>query len=922
VLAEATARAAVPFTTSAAAASTAAVLAGGVLQQMACVKLKLVTAVLLAVGAVAAGSVGMLTQQPASKEPVAERPQEQRQGPRTDLYGDALPEGAVARLGTVRFNHGDGLGNLLFTPDGKMIISSGGSMLRLWDAASGKELEQYSWTKPWTDDELGISPDGKMLVFLGQNPGGDILRVWDLAQRKEVRTAQLPVKRSIISVYIRNALSPDGKLAVIHAPDSVHMFDIETAKELCKLPLEGKEVQAAVFAGNDWVITAFKKETIEVWEARTGKSVRQFAHGAPVKILAASSDGRRLATLEHEVDAKGFLDKDVVHVWDLTTGKEKHQLVARPNRWYQNLVFSPDGKLLLTRSIGADETGATVTEVTVWDADTGERLRELHGAAGQFMAVSPDGTRLVEGSRWGRFDLYDLKTGRHLSPEDSQLHGAAASLSAGGEHALTFAYSSISTWDVATNRRLQSIKLPRHSYTDPRRTNSPDGRYALSFTREGAETQILVWDIATGKCLHTLKTPDKEIPYTSAFSPDSSLLATCVSGEEQGAIVRLWDVRTGKEVRSFTVKARARRLIYTPDARALILAGEQTVGIDVTSGKELFSWRKELPQSRYSISFVKDGKLVNQPESTLRALAVPAEGTLEAGVLSGLNRNRNGELLENRIVLYDTKTGRVIHRWNDSGKESARGEDLSFSPDGRLLASADGTAIHLWEVATGKELRTFQGHRGEISSLAFSANGRRLASASNDSTVVIWDLIPPQSADDTSGRKPDERTLAGWWTDLAGDDARQAYDAVWRLAESPEASVPFLRRHVRPVPEPDAKKIRQHITDLDSETFAVREKASKELEDFGNAAVPALREVLEMNPTLELRRRVEQILSRSEGRATRPETLRRLRALHVLEQIGSLDARRLLAELAGGAAYAEETRDAKAALRRSGGGEP
>ncbi len=158
---------------------------------------------------------------------------------------------------------------------------------------------------------------------------------------------------------------------------------------------------------------------------------------------------------------------------------------------------------------------------------------------------------------------------------------------------------------------------------------------------------------------------------------------------------------------------------------------------------------------------------------------------------------------------------------------------------------------------------------------------------------------------------------------MVGEEARQAYKAVWRLAESPEATIPFLRNQVRPVPEPDAKKIRQLIVDLDSETFAVREKAVKELGNLAAAAVPDLRESLAKDPSLEVRRRVEDLLSRSENRVTPPETLRRLRAIHVLEQIGTPEARRLLAELAAGAAYAEETQSAKASFRRlARGSEP
>src|SRR5208337_3084181 len=118
---------------------------------------------------------------------------------RTDPQGDPLPAGVVARLGTLRFNHGDRLNNLRFTPDGKTILSTGGGILRVWEAATGKELGQFSRKVPAWDDQIVLTPDGKTLISLGQE-SKDTLRFWDLTQHKEVRVVPLPVQRRLISV--------------------------------------------------------------------------------------------------------------------------------------------------------------------------------------------------------------------------------------------------------------------------------------------------------------------------------------------------------------------------------------------------------------------------------------------------------------------------------------------------------------------------------------------------------------------------------------------------------------------------------------------------------------------------------------------------------------------------------------------------
>src|SRR5205823_3172532 len=130
------------------------------------------------------------------------------------------------------------------------------------------------------------------------------------------------------------------------------------------------------------------------------------------------------------------------------------------------------------------------------------------------------------------------------------------------------------------------------------RVYSPDGRYVLSFTGDFEHVEVLIWDVAAGRRLHTLRLPGQSHAITNAFSPDSSLLATWHPGKE--TVVRLWDVATGKEVRSFP-EAKAGwpgRLFFAPDGKTLFVAGRRTVGYDVATGKELFSWRmKPLPSN-------------------------------------------------------------------------------------------------------------------------------------------------------------------------------------------------------------------------------------------------------------------------------------------------------------------------------------
>src|SRR5262249_26390236 len=144
----------------------------------------------------------------------------------------------------------------------------------------------------------------------------------------------------------------------------------------------------------------------------------------------------------------------------------------------------------------------------------------------------------------------------------------------------------------------------------------------------------------------------------------------------------------------------------------------------------------------------------------------------------------------------------------------------------------------------------------------------------------------------------------------------RAYAAVWQLADVPGASAPLLRQRLRPVTDTQVREIGRHIADLDSDTFAVRQKAFEQLESLGPAAGPALRKALEKEVSAELRRRVEELLERLTYRPASGESLRTLRALAVLEQAGTPEARQLLEALARGAPEASLTQEANAALGR------
>jgi hypothetical protein len=169
-----------------------------------------------------------------------------------------------------------------------------------------------------------------------------------------------------------------------------------------------------------------------------------------------------------------------------------------------------------------------------------------------------------------------------------------------------------------------------------------------------------------------------------------------------------------------------------------------------------------------------------------------------------------------------------------------------------------------------------------VTAVDFAPDGKLLASGSLDTTALLWDL---ESL--LQGRPPRKANLlaSDWeahWTDLAGEDAPRAHRAVWALAAASERAVPLIAAHLRPVQPVDPERIARLLGDLDSDEFTLREKATRELEQLGAAAEPALRKALAENPSLELRRRMERLLERLAA-----EHIRGLRVLEVLEHAGT-----------------------------------
>jgi WD40 repeat protein len=810
-----------------------------------------------------------------------------------DGHGDALPAGAVARLGTARFRHPGPVRAIAFAPDGKSLFAAGeDTPVRRWAVPDGKLLGQFEGLYGGSIYSMAQSPDGRTLATWG---GDQTVRLWDVASGKQVRE-----RRDLSGPVSSLAFSPDGKtLAIGGGHDStVRLWEIAQGKERRRISDHPSEVKALAFSPDGTVlasVTGAGDASIRLWDVSTGNlSLHLPKAHLDIRAVAFAPDGRAVVSAGDGGDLR---------LWDVATGRQVRQFKGHQGYTF-TVAFSPDGKTLA--SGGEDRT------VRLWEVGTGREVHTLkdHRDTVRTVAFSGDGRALATGGQDRVIRLYETDTGRPLAPAVGHQHVVMGIAWAPGGQVLATASSdqTIRLWEVPAGKEV--ARLEGHADYVRAVAFAPDGKTLAS---GGSQGSILVWGVGAGERPREFDRGSGENVSALAFAPDGATLAAGQfvrqrAGDVPDCGVRLFETRSGREVRRFGEKGAATMaLAFSPDGRTL------AVGDYRENPQPLASSHLDF---RVGIALWDPGTgaHVRRLDEGLRSpppVGFSGDGRTLASVVSRRVIPRDGS--SSVAAVWELASGKVRRRFEVPGGSVY---SAALSPSGRLLAlgvDRGGPAIRLVAVDTGAEVARFDGRQGLVQGLAFSPDGSFLAAKGEDTTVLIWDVraLGQPAGPGPAGPVPFEAL----WADLGGEDAEKAGQAVWALAGAGDRATAFLRKMVRPV-EVDARRVDGLIADLDSARFPVREAASTELANLGDVAAPALRKALTAKPSPEVRQRAEDLLKRVDARTLPPGALRLVRALEALELIGTAEADAVLQAVAKGTDGVRVTEEARSALAR------
>ncbi len=535
------------------------------------------------------------------------------------------------------------------------------------------------------------------------------------------------------------AYSPDGKyIAAAGRDNTITLWDTTTLQpSLTPMTGHSNWLNVLDFSPDSQHLASGGEDgQIMIWDVNSGESQPVLNEGGAVWGLAYSPDGSLLAS--------GGADRHI-SLWDTST----HERITAPLEGHQDtvyaLAFSPDGKFLAS--------GSADGSINLWDMNTTEinRSQQFEGHTNWVLSLVFDasGTKLASGSADNTIRLWDIEQGaaQILRAHTDWVRSIAfnddgTTLASGG------ADGRILFWDVATGQLIDGIlNIGQAPVWDI--AYSADSQQLVT---GGGTNEAAIWDLHDEPALGTLLETHNEQILSSAFSPDGDIIAT-TGGLDSDFYVHLWRQGEQAEILSGIHTASVTSLMFNPaHSQQLATASldQRVVLWDLDASQPTATIT--LSDSAFSLSYSPGGNVIavgdNDGLVTFWDVATGMEASPPIQAFTdriiSLSYSKDGRLLatasRDSVKLWDAQShepyGELISGHSDGILK------LAFSPDAKLLATASrDTTIRLWDVTTGEQFgEPLAGHSNWVMDVEFSPDGQTLASASGDRSVILWDV--------------------------------------------------------------------------------------------------------------------------------------------------------------------------------------
>ena len=642
----------------------------------------------------------------------------------------------------------------IFSPDRRryIVATSSGSTgnqdvkITIYNTETGSEIRTLTGHNTFVV-AMAYRPDGRQIVSVDRN---NVMKVWDAETGRELRSTNLEH-----DFYYHLAYSPDGRRLALNPSNRIIVLDTENYREVLAINFITRPEISLSPNGKYIAVDAYR--TIRVLNQETGRVIQSFSRGnlnSNTATFAWSNDGNRLS-FGHLAGERSHQIRTV----DIETGR---QLSAINNqRWIgiDSISYSPDGSRMIQKTIGSIDLWDVANNRVLFSEYT-FMLGTLETPVSIFLraiAWRPNSRQVLVqyeyyASNESAVKILDSQNGNVIRTFTHDM-GRIVSYSPDGRRILSTSNGIARLWDAETGREVQGA--PRHEGLR-QIEYSPDGRQIVT---SGGDGFIRAWNTANNTQLWEYNARDDRLARLYYSTDGKRIIAVTNFSRE----VRILDSTNGQLLFS-----RSERIAsISPDGKWIITVSQDgTVRIwsaETFIEKAQFiafddgEWLSMTPDGFYVASSRGDQYLNARVGNTVTGIdryrSTFNKPAVVAARLSNTSRMTHNETIvsvsvnpagtriasvsQNLIKIWDLESGRELRTITNIGGHV---NTISWSPDGRrLIHGAEDSTIRIWNAETGAAISTIRGYTAYVNEARYSPDGRRIASCAADKLIKIWD---------------------------------------------------------------------------------------------------------------------------------------------------------------------------------------